>query len=65
MLASRSARSASSPAPLGVLAGPLDALDELRGEVGVVELHGRYAFSQKDHSVASVDGVCDDPDVGH
>jgi hypothetical protein len=49
---------------LGVLAGPPEALDELGGEVGIVELHRHQAFREKDR-VASVRGVCDDHDVRH
>ncbi len=50
---------------LGVLAGPLEGLDELCGEVGVVQLQGRQAFSQEDRGLASVCGVCHDHDAGH
>jgi hypothetical protein len=49
---------------LGVLAGPLEALDELGSEVGVVQLHRHQAFREK-HRVAPVRGVCDDHDVRH
>jgi hypothetical protein len=49
---------------LGVLAGPLEALDELCGEVGVAQLHGCQAFSQEDRGLASVCGVCHDHDAG-
>jgi hypothetical protein len=52
-------------AVLGVLAGPSEALDELCGEVGVVQLHGCQAFSQEDRGLASVCGVCHDHDAGH
>jgi hypothetical protein len=32
---------------LGVLAGPLEAPDELCGEVGVVQLHGCHALGAR------------------
>jgi len=50
---------------LGVLAGPLETLDELCREVGIVQLHGHQAFSQEDRGVASVGGVRDNHDVRH
>src|SRR5688572_18835072 len=49
---------------LGVLAGPLEALDELGGEVGVVQLRRRQSLREEDRGV-SVRGVCDDDDVRH
>ena len=50
---------------LGVLAGPFEALDELCGEVRVVQLNGGHAFSQDDRGLASNCGVCHDHDAGH